>query len=190
MDAVARPGEVFDHVTPGPAQVPNRLLARARDGDGGELSGAVETSQTASIASIGLDPVARSLGDERRRHHIAANSERGEQALEFVASGPGLVAGPQAVGTSETLDQTSDRFFIMENPLDRSDISVGWQDRYRDRILRDVHPKVDESLMSNTGHGRFLLPQCRLHSPQMNDPRKCGCRGAGRSMLNLRHGQG
>jgi hypothetical protein len=53
---------VIDQVGPGPAQVPDRLLARGRDADGDQLAGAVQPGQPPAVAPVGLGPYPRRLG--------------------------------------------------------------------------------------------------------------------------------
>jgi hypothetical protein len=52
---------VIDQVGAGPAQVPDRLLARGGDADGDQLAGAVQPGQAAAVASVGLGPCRRPL---------------------------------------------------------------------------------------------------------------------------------
>jgi hypothetical protein len=53
---------VIDQVGPGPAQVPDRLLARGGDADGDQLAGAVQPRQPTAVAPVGLGPYPRRLG--------------------------------------------------------------------------------------------------------------------------------
>jgi hypothetical protein len=53
---------VIDQVGPGPAQVPDRLLARGGDADGDQLAGAVQPRQPPAVAPVGLGPYPRRLG--------------------------------------------------------------------------------------------------------------------------------
>jgi hypothetical protein len=46
----------------GPAQVPDRLLARGGDADGDQLAGAVQPRQPPAVAPVGLGPYPRRLG--------------------------------------------------------------------------------------------------------------------------------
>jgi hypothetical protein len=70
---VPRPGEITDHVGAGAAQVPYRLLPDGGDADTDQLAGAVQPGQAAAVAPVGLDLVARRLGDQQGGDHLAAD---------------------------------------------------------------------------------------------------------------------
>jgi hypothetical protein len=163
--AVAGPGQIGDHLPPDAAQVPHALLLPGGDGDGRELAGAVQPGQAAGVALVGLHLVAFAPGHERGRHHLAAHAEGHEQAVELVAGGPRLVAGPQPGGVAEAGDQAADRLLVVEDLVNLGVVAVGREDRDGDRVLRHVHAEVREPPMRQTGHGR-LLSVCRLHSPK------------------------
>ena len=57
----AGPAAVIDQIGPGPAQVPDRLLARGGDADGDQLAGPVQPGQPAAVAPVGLGPCRRLL---------------------------------------------------------------------------------------------------------------------------------
>jgi hypothetical protein len=59
---VPRPGEIFDHVGSGAAQVPDGLLLEGGDADGDQPAGAVQPGQPAAVPPVGLDLVARCPG--------------------------------------------------------------------------------------------------------------------------------
>jgi hypothetical protein len=88
-------GAVGEQVGAGAAQVPHRLLGHGRDPDGHQLAGAMQPGQPPAVTAVGLDPVAGRGGDQRRRDHLTAHLEPGEQPGQLVAGGTGLVAGSQ-----------------------------------------------------------------------------------------------
>jgi hypothetical protein len=53
---------------------------------------AMQTHQAHRIAPIGLHPIAWTLGDERRRHHLAVMPEREELTIQIVSGRASLVA--------------------------------------------------------------------------------------------------
>ena len=61
----------------------------------GQLARPVQPCQTGGIPPIGLDPVARPLRDQRRRHHNALLPVRRQVTLDAVAAPAGLIAEPQ-----------------------------------------------------------------------------------------------
>jgi hypothetical protein len=54
--ADASPGAVLDHVGPGPAQIPHRLLGHGRDADGDQFPGPVQPGQPPAVPTVGLGP--------------------------------------------------------------------------------------------------------------------------------------
>jgi hypothetical protein len=70
---MAGPHAVLDHVAPGAAQVPHRLLGPGGDADGDQLGGPVQPGQPPAVTAVSLDPVAGGLGDQRGRDHLAAD---------------------------------------------------------------------------------------------------------------------
>jgi hypothetical protein len=135
----------------------DRLLLRARDPYGGELVRSVQPRQAPGVTAVGLDPVPRSLRDQRWRDHLAAHPQRGEQAVQLIAGRAGLVAGSQARRVGEAGDQTTDRDLVVEDPLHVDGLGRRVQDRHRDRVLVDIEPEVDEIVPArDTGHGRLL----------------------------------
>src|SRR5438093_4687332 len=113
--SVSGPGAVGDGVVPRPAKIPHRLLLRPRDPDRGELSRPVQPSQPSGVATVGLDPVPRSLRDQRRCDDLAAHPERGEQAVELIAGGTGLVAGTEVPRLGESTDQPAHGGLVVED---------------------------------------------------------------------------
>lgn len=151
--AVPGPGPVRHHVSAGAAQVPDRLLLGRGHPDGHELPGPVDPGQVA----VGLDPVAGGPRDEGEGHHIAGAAEgSGEQPVQFVAGGPGLVAHPELAGVGEPGDEPPNGVLVVEDAIDFRCLPVGLEDGYRDGVPVDVKAEVDEAGMRDTGHGRLL----------------------------------
>ena len=61
---VAGPSEILDHVTACATQVAHSLLGGGGDGDRGELTGSVQPRPSSGVPTVGLDPIARALGDQ------------------------------------------------------------------------------------------------------------------------------
>jgi hypothetical protein len=74
----------------------------------------MEPGQASGIPTVGLDPVARALRDERGCHHVAAHPHRGELALEVIARRTRFVAGPDPFRATNPLDQAADRVTVVE----------------------------------------------------------------------------
>jgi len=60
-----------------------------------QLAGAMETGKAHSIATVRLDPVARTLGNERWRHDCAFMAQTDDLAIEIVAGRTRLVTEVQ-----------------------------------------------------------------------------------------------
>ena len=102
-------GEILDHVTAGATQVAHAFLGGRRDGDGGELTGAMQPGQTSGVAAVGLDPVARALGDQG--------------------------GGQDLLGLAQPFDQAPDRVSVVEDLVDFGGVAIGREHRHRDRVL-------------------------------------------------------
>jgi len=152
-------------MSPRATEIAHAFLGRRGDGDRSELAGSVQPRQSPGISAVGLDPIARALRDERRRHHVAAHPHRGEEALEVVAGRARFVTGPDRLRATDPLYQASDRVGVVEDLVDLGGVAVWGEDRHGDRVLRHIHPQVDELTVGNTGHGWLLPSVCRLRSP-------------------------
>jgi hypothetical protein len=105
---VPRPGEVFDHVGAGAAQIPHRLLLGAGDADSDQLTGAVQPGQPPAVTPVGLDLVAGCPRDQRRGDHLAADSHALQQPGQLEAGRAGLVAGSQPAAITQATDEPAD----------------------------------------------------------------------------------
>ena len=170
--AVAGPGQVLDHVGPGAAQVPHRLLHRRRDPDGDEFPGPVQAGQAPTVPLVGLDLVARRPGDHRGGDHLAAHAHRPQQPRQVIAGGAGLITDTQQPGLGEPAHQTADGLLVVEDLLDVGAVMARVQDPRRDRVPVDVQPDKDGVRVGKIGHGR-LLPYVGS-AAMVDDPRICG----------------
>jgi hypothetical protein len=78
-------------VFPKTRQVPHRLLFRSGNPHGSEFSGPMKPGQCLGVPPVGLDPVARLLGDQGGRHNAAFVSCFQELSMHGIATGPGFV---------------------------------------------------------------------------------------------------
>src|SRR5215470_5624780 len=79
---------------PRPDEIPDRLMDRVRDPNRGQFSCAKQPRQGHRIASVGLDPVSRLLGNQRRRHHSALVTQRYNLPIEPITRWSSFVADP------------------------------------------------------------------------------------------------
>ena len=178
--ALASPGAVGHHVGPGPAQVPDGLLDHGGHADGGELAGAVQPGQPTTVPPVGLDLVARRLGDQRRRDHLTANLQPAQQAGQLIASRAGLIGGSQPMTIWELRQEPANRRLVVGDPVHGRRLLPRAEDRHRDRVAVHVQTKVGETASSSdTGH-RPAPSVCGSVHASVDDPRDPR-NGAGRS---------
>ncbi len=122
-----------------------------RDPDGDGLTGAVQPGQATAVPPIRLHPVPGRLRDERGCHHVTGNPHGGEQPVQIVARGAGLVAGPEVLRLAEARDQPANRVLVVEDLVDLRGPSIRLENRDRDRVLVDVHPEVGHCVARDTG---------------------------------------
>jgi hypothetical protein len=101
---------------------------------GNQLAGAVQPSQPAAVPRIGLDPIPRCGGDQRRRDHLTAHVHGFHQPGELKAGRAGLRAGSQPAGTTKAANEPAQRRLVVGDPVDLGDDLVRGQDRHRDRV--------------------------------------------------------
>ena len=81
--AVLGPGQVFNGITPGPAQVPHRLFGRGGQPDGHELAGTQLAGQAPGVALVGLCPVTGGDRDQRWGDHLAGRPETSSRCSSY-----------------------------------------------------------------------------------------------------------
>src|ERR1700688_3869177 len=101
-----------------------------------------------AVAAIGLHAVARLLGYQRRRHHLAPMAQASELAMNAIAARSGLVAKRQPLaGPPKTVAQLADRTGLigdLAQILHRSRASAL---RHCDRNPLFVNIQADKSSM-------------------------------------------
>ncbi len=76
----------------GSHEVAYRFMYLIRHPHRGQLAGTVQSCEAYGIAPVGLDPIARALGNKRWRHHLAVMAKPGDLAMEVVAGRACLAA--------------------------------------------------------------------------------------------------
>jgi len=156
VQPVPSAGAVSDHVGAGTAQIPHRFLGDGGDADSDQLAGAVQPSQPPAVTLVGLDLVTGRPGDQRRRDHLAADTQLFQQPGQLEPGRTRLVAGSQPTGITQAANEPAHRRLVMGDPVDLGDLLVRLQDPHRDRVTVDVQTKMDRGRMRDTGHGRLL----------------------------------
>ena len=156
---VPRAGPVGDHVRAGPAQIPHRLLGPGGHPDRHQLPGPVQPGQPTAVPRVGLDPIPRRAGHQRRRDHVTGHPHRGQQPVQAEPGRSGLVAHPQLATVAEPVDQPADRPLIVEDLLRVRGHLIRTQNPHQDCVFTRVQPEVDRTgRQSDTGHNGRLLP--------------------------------
>jgi len=94
-ELLPRPAQRVHRIQTGTHQIAHRLVPGICNPDRGQLARPMQPRQTGGIPPIRLDPVARPLGDQRRRHDNAAVPTRRQLALDAVTARSCLVTQPQ-----------------------------------------------------------------------------------------------
>src|SRR6516164_8939434 len=94
-ELLARPAQAAHCVEPGPHQIALRFVPSIRNPHRRQLAGPVQLRQTGGIPSIGLDPIACPLGDQRRGDHYALVSPGRQATLDAIPARSRFVAKPQ-----------------------------------------------------------------------------------------------
>src|SRR6516164_6036657 len=75
FESMPTPAPIVHRVAARPAQIAQRFIGGLRNVDFSQFASAQEPSQLPRIALVGLEPVARAGGRERRRYYRAFHSE-------------------------------------------------------------------------------------------------------------------
>ena len=130
-----------------PGQLAHRFMPSVRHPDRREFVSTQQLCQAERIAPVGLHLVARSLGNERRRHHDAFVAQLRDLPLQPVAGRPGLVTErqPLVLGAQLANELRSCRRCVLDLPKEPNFTApTGVRNRNRIAQLRCIDP--DESL--------------------------------------------
>ena len=139
----------------GANQVAHRFMRRVRHPYPGQLAGPMQPRQRHRIAPVGLDPLARPLRDQRRRHHHAGMAESLDLAIQPVPGRPRLVAEMQlAVAAGQLADQPLHR--RPANSIYRRETAPRCRARHR-----QSPPHASSSTMSKATNASLYSPMVR-----------------------------
>ena len=156
-----RPLAVIQHHRARPRQVPHRLLRRAGYPYRRQLPRPAQPGQPPRVPLVRLDLVRAPLRDQRRRHHLARHPHRGQQPVQVITPRPGLIPGPQHRPVREPAHQPPDRLLLVEDTVRDRALLTRQQRRDHDRVLRGVHPQMDQPL--RRCHTRHDGRDCNLN---------------------------
>src|SRR6266478_6818559 len=105
-----RAAPIIHRISPCPAQIPDRFVTRIGNVNRGEFTSPQQSRQLTRIALVSLDPLPRTLGSKRRRHHLAFHPQLPQASGQSKSARARFIARPQ------------DHFFAMRlmqpsNPL-------------------------------------------------------------------------
>ena len=105
LEAVAGAAAFAHRVLACAHQIAHGLVGGVGHAHGAEFTGTRQARQQDRVAAVGLDPVARALGDRRGRHHLAGQALRGEVAPDDKAAGAGFIDDVQRMPAADELAQ-------------------------------------------------------------------------------------
>jgi len=143
-DAVPRGGARAAQVIKTADQVAQALLLGRRGRDETQLARAIQAHELLGVAAVGLDAIAGAHRHQRRRDHVARDTEAPEQPEQVIAAGPGLVGDSEPAGPAKPVDEPADRAFAALDALNLRRPARRRQRRGHDRVLVHIqrHPQA------------------------------------------------
>jgi hypothetical protein len=152
-----------------PHQIAHRLVPSVRNPHRRQLAGSVQPRQAGGIPPIGLDPIARPLRDQRRRHHDALMPPGRQATVDAIPARPRFVAKPQPRAVAAKLaQQTVQRRRRVRDPAVLPHLAAQATRRHRndDAILVNIQPNVSDTIR----HDPSPMHEAR-HRPTRRNPR-------------------
>jgi len=84
----------------------------------------VTPCQIQSVPPVGLYLVPGLFRNQRRRHHIALDSQLRQLPVKYEPRRAGFIAGPQMLDRSKFPDQLADRLFAVGNRSQAANLSI------------------------------------------------------------------
>ncbi len=144
---LACPAQRMHRVATGAHQFAHRLVPGIRNTHRRQLARPMQPCQAGSIPPVGLDPVARSPGDQRGGNHDAFVPDCRYLTLNAITAWPRLVAKPQAHAVAaELAQQTAQRRRRVGEPAVLPDLAAqtGRRRRDGDPFLVNLKPNVSD----------------------------------------------
>ena len=136
-------------VKPRADEIAHRLVLGIRNPHRCQLARPVQLDQAGSIAPIGLDPVTRSLRDQRGGNHDALVSPGRHVPLNAITARSSLVAKPQShASVAELAQQTVQRRRRVRDPAVFPHLTTQTARRYRDNdaFLVNIKSNVGDTI--------------------------------------------
>ena len=166
-ELLAGPAQAVHRVEPCPYQIAHRLVPTVRNPHRGQLASPVQLGQAGGITPIGLDPVARPLGDQRGGDHDAFVPAGRQATVDAITARPCLVAKPQLHAVAaELAQQTVQRRRCVRDPAVLSHLAAQAALRHRDddAVLVNIQPNVSDT----NRHDPSPMHEARRRSTRRN----------------------
>ena len=168
-ELLARPAQRMHRVETGAHQIAHRLVRSIRNPHRGQLARPVQPRQTGRIPPIRLDPIARPLRDQRRRHHNAFVPVRRQVTLDAIAARACFITEPKPDAlAAELAHQAIQGPRRVGNPAIFPDLAAQATHRHRDdnAFLVNIKPNVSDTIR----HDPSPMHEA-LHRPTPRNPR-------------------
>src|SRR5467141_3794805 len=151
-ELLARPAQRMHRVETGAHQIAHRFVPGIRNPYRRQLTRSMQPRQTGCIPPIRLDPVARSLRDQRGGNHDAFVTVRRHVTLNAIAARPRLVAEPKpdALAAEPAHQPIQRRRGVRDTTvLPNLTADAALRHRHNDPILVNVKPDIRDTILHN-----------------------------------------
>ena len=168
-ELLARPAQAVHRVEPRAHQIAHRLVPGIGNPHRRQLARPVQLGQAGGIPPVGLDPVARSLRDQRGSDHDAFMSLGRQSTLNAITAWSRLIAKPQGHAVAaELAQQPVQRRRRVRDPAILPYLAPQAALRHRndDAFLVNIKPNVGDTIR----HDPSPMHEAR-HRPIRRNPR-------------------
>ena len=151
-DVMARAEDLALEALTATHEVPDPLLGRRGDTNGGEFTDSVEATQLGGIVAIELASFTGPGGNEGRGDDVTVYAPGGDLTVEHVAGTTGFVAGTNVSPLCPSVKEPAEFSKVIWELLDDFGFgSVIDEDGNHDGVLVDVHPNVNDGARHGAG---------------------------------------
>ena len=151
-DVMARAEDLALEALTATHEVPDPLLGRRGDTNGGEFTDSVEATQLGGIVAIELASFTGPGGNEGRGDDVTVYAPGGDLTVEHVAGTTGFVAGTNVSPLCPSVKEPAEFAQVVGQLLDDFGFgSVIDEDGNHDGVLVDVHPNVNDGARHGAG---------------------------------------
>ena len=161
----------------GAREIAHRFMSRVGRPNPGQFAGTMQTRQRNRIPTVRLDPLARSLRDQRRSDPHAVMAERPHLAIEPISRRPGFEAHVQPVVSSrQSLDRLLNRRRAVLDVAEKPDFSPppSFCDRHCVFLFGDIESNKSFAILSHGPPSCMRLGSVRPSNPRFLPARKGG----------------